>query len=161
MYILCCASKAFVYRLVRPLLLVHISPGTTHLSAVTIINTCTIDSPSEAPSDASFLYWLHVSTVYYIYVLNVLPFCTHVHADLGGTTVLTFEAGDYPIGFEKELPLTFPIVSGPQNYFTKVALDPITEGVTAGGMIHILNKHQQVFPEANITVIEDGELLHK
>ena len=71
--------------------------------------------------------------------------------------MLTFEVGDYPIGFEKELPLTFPNVSGSQNYFTKVALDPVTEGVTAGGMIHILDKHQQVFPEANITVIVDGE----
>ena len=71
--------------------------------------------------------------------------------------MLTFEAGDYPLGYEMELPLTFPIVSGPQNFFVTVALNPITEGVTAGGMIHILDKHQQVFPEANITIVDKGE----
>ena len=71
--------------------------------------------------------------------------------------MLTFEAGDYPIGYEMELPLTFPIVSGPQNFFVKIALNPITEGVTAGGMIHILDKDQQVFPEANITIVDKGE----
>ena len=79
--------------------------------------------------------------------------------DLGGTSVLNFEADDYLIDFEKELPLTVPIVSGQQNYFTKVVLDPITEGVTAGGMIHILDKPQQVFPAANITITDSGELL--
>ena len=88
--------------------------------------------------------------------MNVL---SYLYTDLERVIVLTFEAGDYPIGFEKELSLAFPIVSGSQNYFTRVALDPITEGVTAGGMIHILDKHQQLFPEANITVINDGEFL--
>ena len=79
--------------------------------------------------------------------------------DLGGTTVLNFEADDYLIDFEKELPLTVPIVSGQQNYFTKVVLDPITEGVIAGGMIHILDKSQQVFRAANITITDSGKLL--
>ena len=82
-----------------------------------------------------------------------------IHTDLGGVTILTYDAGNYSIGFEKQHALTFPIVSGPQNYFTKVALDPITKSVTAGGLIHILDKHQQLFPAANITIIDIGGLL--
>ena len=88
----------------------------------------------------------------------LFSFCI-LHTDFGGVTILTYDAGNYSIGFEKQLPLTFPIVSGPQNYFTKVALDPITESVTAGGLVHILDEHQQLFPAANITIIDIGELL--
>ena len=67
--------------------------------------------------------------------------------------MLTFPAGDYPIGFTLSLPLTFPRVSGPQNYFFMIALVPTTDGVTAGGVIG----EQRVFPIANITIVDDGE----
>jgi hypothetical protein len=72
--------------------------------------------------------------------------------ELGGTTELTFPAGDYPIGFTMSLPLTFPRVSGPQNYFFMIALVPATDGVTAGGVIG----EQPVFPIANITIVDDA-----
>ena len=67
--------------------------------------------------------------------------------------MLTFPAADYPIGYTMTPPLAFPRVSGPQNYFFMIALDPITNGVTAGGVIG----EQQVFPIANITIVDDGE----
>ena len=72
--------------------------------------------------------------------------------------MLTFEAGVYPRGFVRSLPLTFPRVPGPQNYFFRIALNPITDGVTAGGLINGENP-QVVCPEANITIIDDGKSL--
>ena len=99
-------------------------------------------------------------------VQAIITFCCdlycavdYFHFSENSTTLLTFEAGNYPIGFEKELPLTFPIVSAPQGYTFKVVLDPVTKGVTAGGMINILDKHQQVFQDVTITIIDNGELL--
>ena len=72
--------------------------------------------------------------------------------------MLTFEAGVYPRGFVRSLPLTFPRDPGPQNYFFEIALVGITDGVTAGGLIGAENP-QEVCPEANITIRDDGKLL--
>ena len=72
--------------------------------------------------------------------------------------MLTFEAGFYPRGFERSLPLTFPRVPGQQDYFFEIALVSITDGVTAGGLINGENP-QEVCPEANITIRDDGKFL--
>ena len=71
--------------------------------------------------------------------------------------MLRCEAARYPRGFVRSLPLTFPRVSGPQNYFFSVALNSTTDGVTAGGLIGVDNP-QEVFSEANITIMDDSEL---
>ena len=86
----------------------------------------------------------------------MLAFLLFCYIDITTTTVLMFEAQDYPIGYEMELTLKFPIASGPQNYFTKVSLHPTTEGVVAGGMIHKLEQYQQVFQAANITIVDNA-----
>ena len=76
--------------------------------------------------------------------------------ELAGTTVLTFEAGVYPRGFTMPLSLTFPRGPGPQNYFFQIALVSMTDGVTVGGLIGGEDP-QEVFPVANITIVDDGK----
>lgn len=82
--------------------------------------------------------------------------CLYNSLELGGTTALPFPAGDYSDAFEVELPLTFPRVPGPQNYFFQIALTENSppNAVNIGGFIG----SQQVFPVANITIVDDGEL---
>ena len=69
---------------------------------------------------------------------------------------MTFEAANYSLGQEMPLPLTFLRISGTQNYTFEIALVPITDSVTAGGTIGTEHQ-QQVFPVANITIVDDGE----
>ena len=71
-------------------------------------------------------------------------------------TALKFEAGDYSLGLEMPLLLNFPRSNGTQNYSFEIALVPTTDSVTAGGTVGTDNQ-QQVFPVANITIVDDGE----
>ena len=103
-------------------------------------------------------YCLYIMHAFW-HIYNIVLLLNFSSLELGETTVLTFEAAQYPRGFMMSLHLTFHRVPGPQNYFFSIALNSTTDGVTAGGLIGVDNP-QEVFAVANITIRDDSEPLN-